>query len=343
MILFLIASGLSLIFGVTRTINFAHGSFLHVGGLPHRPLAAALALGGGNFYIGALLASLAVAILGCVIEVCFLRRVYRAPELYSTPAHLRARPHHRRWGEILVGPGEPDRFPAGGPGGPFRSWASHFPHTTWASWRLARWWRVSGSFCIAPGGGSWFAPPPPTARWWGRWASTRPGCSPALFVVGSWLAGLAGALQVPRQPLTTVMDAAIIVEAFVVVVIGGMGNVFGASWGRCCSASCNRWGFCGCPESSTWLLVFVLMAVVLVVRPWGLVGSPRQRPMPTPARRVGRTSPRSVAAGGRSVGGRRAAPGRPLAGPDSWSGCWWKSWRLRSSPGVCNSWWGRAG
>ena len=50
----------------------------------------------------------------------------------------------------------------------------------------------------------------------------------SVFVLGSFLAGLGGALQVPRQALTNVMDASIITEAFVVVVVGGMGSVPGA-------------------------------------------------------------------------------------------------------------------
>ena len=83
MILFLIASGLSLIFGVTRTINFAHGSFFMLAAYLTTTLAASLPLGSGGFYVAALLASSVVAILGGAVEVCFLRRVYRAPELYQ--------------------------------------------------------------------------------------------------------------------------------------------------------------------------------------------------------------------------------------------------------------------
>jgi branched-chain amino acid transport system permease protein len=92
------------------------------------------------------------------------------------------------------------------------------------------------------------------------------------FVVGSWLAGLAGALQVPRQPLTNVMDAAILVEAFVVVVIGGMGNVFGAFLGAVLLGVLQSLGILWLPREFHLVLVFVLMAGVLVVRPWGLLG-----------------------------------------------------------------------
>src|SRR6266516_2000774 len=83
MFLFLIASGLSLIFGVTRIVNFAHGSFYMLAAYLTYSLTAALPLGPGAFYAGALLAAVLVAGLGGLVEVLLLRRVYRAPELYQ--------------------------------------------------------------------------------------------------------------------------------------------------------------------------------------------------------------------------------------------------------------------
>src|SRR5919197_3772685 len=83
MVLFLIASGLSLIFGVTRVVNFAHGSFYMLAAYLTYSLATTLPLGPGAFYAAVILAALAVAVLGLVVEVVLLRRVYRAPELYQ--------------------------------------------------------------------------------------------------------------------------------------------------------------------------------------------------------------------------------------------------------------------
>jgi len=83
MVLFLIASGLTLIFGVTRVVNFAHGSFYMLAAFLTYSLAAALPLGPAAFYAGALLAAAAVGALGALVEVLLLRRVYRAPELYQ--------------------------------------------------------------------------------------------------------------------------------------------------------------------------------------------------------------------------------------------------------------------
>src|SRR5439155_9388585 len=83
MVLFLIASGLSLIFGVTRIVNFAHGSLYMLAAYLTYTLAAALPLGAASFYVAVLAASLAVGLVGLLIEVGLLRRVYKAPELYQ--------------------------------------------------------------------------------------------------------------------------------------------------------------------------------------------------------------------------------------------------------------------
>ena len=87
--LFLVAVGLSLIFGVTRIVNFAHGSFYMLGvylaytivtRLLDGPFAGLGALG---FWFGVLCAALAVGLIGAVTEWLVLRRIYRAPELFQ--------------------------------------------------------------------------------------------------------------------------------------------------------------------------------------------------------------------------------------------------------------------
>ena len=74
--LFLLAAGLSLIFGVTRIVNFAHGSLYMLGMYLAVWLAATI-----GFWAAVPLAALAVAALGAGVEVLLLRRIYRAPEL----------------------------------------------------------------------------------------------------------------------------------------------------------------------------------------------------------------------------------------------------------------------
>ena len=77
----------------------------------------------------------------------------------------------------------------------------------------------------------------------------------------------------PRLALTTVMDTSVIVEAFVVVVIGGMGSVWGALLASLLIGVLNAYGVLLLPKIAI-VLIFVVMAVVLIVRPWGLLGRP---------------------------------------------------------------------
>ncbi|MEO8135780.1 MAG: branched-chain amino acid ABC transporter permease, partial [Betaproteobacteria bacterium] len=88
--LFLVAAGLTLIFGVTRIVNFAHGSLYMLGaycayGLGDF-LAAMLGRGAASFWLGVVLAGLAVAIIGALIEALLLKRLYAAPELLQLTA-----------------------------------------------------------------------------------------------------------------------------------------------------------------------------------------------------------------------------------------------------------------
>ena len=278
MVLFLIASGLSLIFGVTRIVNFAHGSFYMLAAYLAYTLAAMLPLGGASFYVAVALAAVALGALGAAVEIALLRRVYRAPELYQlllTFALVLVVSDLVKliWGsENKTGPAAP------GLAGAVRIVGQLVP-----TYDLA---------LIALG------PAVAAALWWlfyrTRWgvlirAATQDREMVALlgvdqarlftgvFALGSALAGLAGALQIPRQAVTTVMDAAIITEAFVVVVVGGMGSVPGALLAAVVIGVIDAFGVLLLPRA-TLVLTFVVMAVVLVVRPWGLLGRPEAQP-----------------------------------------------------------------
>jgi branched-chain amino acid transport system permease protein len=274
MFLFLIASGLSLIFGVTRIVNFAHGSFYMLAAYFTYSLTAALPLGPGAFYAAALLAALLVAAFGGLVEVLLLRRVYRAPELYQLLLTF----------ALVLVVADAVRFFWGadnktGPAAPGLAGSVPIAGQLFPSYDLA---------VIV------FGPLVALGLWllfhrtrWGvliRAATQDREMVAALgvdqrrlftgvFVLGSFLAGLGGALQVPRLALTTVMDTTVIVEAFVVVVIGGMGSVWGALLASLLIGVLNAYGVLVLPKASI-VLMFVVMAVVLIVRPWGLLGRP---------------------------------------------------------------------
>ena len=84
--LFVIASGLTLVFGVTRIVNFAHGSFYMLGAylaVTIVPRLLDLAYSPWTFFLGVLLAALLVGLIGVAVEMLLLRRIYRVPELFQ--------------------------------------------------------------------------------------------------------------------------------------------------------------------------------------------------------------------------------------------------------------------
>ncbi len=317
MFLFLIASGLSLIFGVTRIVNFAHGSFYMLAAYLTYSLAAALPGGPVAFYAAVLLAAVLVAALGGLIEVLLLRRVYKAPELYQllltfALVLVTADAVRYLWGaDNKTGPNAP------GLAGSVAIAGQLFP-----SYDLA---------IIA------FGPLVALGLWllfhrtrWGiliRAATQDREMVAALgvdqsrlftsvFILGSFLAGLGGALQVPRLALTTVMDTSIIVEAFVVVVIGGMGSVWGALLASLLIGVLNAYGVLLLPKIAI-VLIFVVMAVVLVVRPWGLLGRPEIQLRPPGRGGVAEAQPRRLGPVWLGVG-LIALAGLPLVLPTFW-------------------------
>ena len=81
--LFLVAAGLSLIFGVTRIVNFAHGSLYMVGIYVAYSFVRLFGVTPLGFWAGVLATALAVGSLGALVEIALLRRIYRSPELFQ--------------------------------------------------------------------------------------------------------------------------------------------------------------------------------------------------------------------------------------------------------------------
>jgi branched-chain amino acid transport system permease protein len=274
--LFLVAAGLSLIFGVSRIVNFAHGSLYMLGMYLAVWLSARV-----GFWLAVPLAAIAVGMLGFLTEILLLRRIYRAPELLqllATFALLLLIKDAALWiwgPEDLLGPRAPGftgaveiagrAFPTYDllliVLGPVVLLLLHLllQKTRWGILlRAATEDReMAGALGINQ-----------------RWLFT------GVFALGALLAGLGGALQIPREPATLNVDLHVISDAFVVVVVGGLGSIPGAFLAALLIAEIKA--FCiglGWSEA-TLVMEFVVMAAVLVLRPWGLLGRPQTIAIP---------------------------------------------------------------
>ena len=176
----------------------------------------------------------------------------------------------------------------------------------------------------------------------------------AVFALGAFLAGLAGALQLPREPANLGMDLAIIAEAFVVTVVGGLGSIPGAfvaalliglTKALCIAlGTVDVGGIAIAFPKLTLVAEFVVMAIVLVAQPYGLMGTPPAAPPTTPSPSSARWSSRPDAAQ-RSARSPRSASRRCCPGPATNTGSCSRptSSSSRCSPRACSSLMGTGG
>ena len=275
--LFLVASGLSIIFGVTRIVNFAHGSLYMLGAYLAYSLSQFLMVKLGaplGFWTGIALAAATVGLIGAAMELLLLRRIYQAAELFQLLA---------TFGVVLVVQdavlaiwGREDLLSPRAPGfkGAVEIVGQRFPQyhlllivlgpvvlaALWWLFHRTRWGtlvraatedrEMTGALGVNQ-----------------RWLFT------SVVVLGSVLAGLGGALQIPNEAVNLQMDIGIVVEAFAVVVIGGMGSIPGAFLAALLVGEISAFGVLLFPKL-TLVLTFLVMAVVLVIRPYGLLGKP---------------------------------------------------------------------
>jgi branched-chain amino acid transport system permease protein len=94
-----------------------------------------------------------------------------------------------------------------------------------------------------------------------------------IFGVGSGLAGLAGGLAAPIVSIGPGLHAQVLIDAFVIVVIGGMGSFPGALAGALLIGQANAFGILAFPTLAI-VVPFIVMTLLLIVRPWGLLGKP---------------------------------------------------------------------
>ncbi|MGB8435374.1 MAG: branched-chain amino acid ABC transporter permease, partial [Burkholderiales bacterium] len=279
--LFLIAAGLSLIFGVTRIVNFAHGSLYMLGIYIAYSAVNAFAMAGPlGFWGGILVAALAVGAFGALVEILILRRIYQAPELFqllATFALVLIIKDFALWvwgAEDLLGPR------AVGLDGAVSIAGSRFPEydifliavgpfvlgLLWLLLHRTRW-------------GTLVRAATQDREMVGALGVNQKLLFTSVFALGAFLAGLGGALEVPREPAQLFLDLTAISDAFVIVVVGGMGSIPGAFLAALIIGEVKAFcigvgtvdilGMDVSLSKLTLVIEFIVMAVVLVVRPWG--------------------------------------------------------------------------
>jgi len=273
--LFLVASGLTIIFGVTRIVNFSHGSLMMLGAYIGWSILTRLPRDPEWFVLGVVATVLATALIGVLLEVVVLRRVYRAPELFQLLATFGVvliiqdvtlwlwgavelplpRPRWLRGFVEIAG----NRFPlydliliVTGPVVLGLLWLV-MNRTRWGT--LVRAATLDREMVAALGVDQ-------------RLLFT------SVFALGAGLAGLGGALSLPNASANLNIDLSVITDAFVVVVVGGLGSLTGAFVASLLIGILQAFGIVLVPKI-TLVLVFLVMAVVLVFRPNGLMGRPQ--------------------------------------------------------------------
>ncbi|HZO00014.1 MAG TPA: ABC transporter permease [Burkholderiales bacterium] len=268
--LFVLAAGLSLIFGVSRIVNFAHGSLFMLGMYLAVWLSARV-----GFWAGVPIAALVLAALGFLIETLLLRRIYRAPELLqllATFALVLVIKDFALWAwgpEDMLGPRAPGLSGAVSiAGGQFPQYDLFLIALGPAVFVLLHFLLTRTRFGILIRAATEDREMAGALGVNQRWLFT------AVFTLGAALAGLGGALAIPREPANLEIDLALVSDAFVVVVVGGMGSIPGAFLAALLiggiKAFCIGLGY----SKITLVAEFIVMAAVLVVRPWGLLGRP---------------------------------------------------------------------
>ena len=265
----LLSLGLAVIFGMLNIINFAHGAQYMMGAFVAFLL---LQLGGVNYWFALLVAPIVVGIIGVVIERLFLQRLYKLDHLYGLLL---------TFGLALIiqgvfrnyygSSGLPYRVPAELAGGNNLGFM-FLPN--YRAWVIV----VSIVVCFA----TWFVIERTRLGAYLRAATENPTLVRAFGInvprmitltygFGVGLAALAGVMAAPIYNVSPLMGADLIIVVFAVVVIGGMGSIMGAIVTGFALGVIEGLTKVYYPEASN-TVIFVIMAIVLLIRPAGLFG-----------------------------------------------------------------------
>ena len=270
LLLFLIASGLTLIFGIMGVINLAHGSFYMIGAYLAFWLTGAL----GNFWL-ALLAGVALSVLlGVALEWLLVRHLYRRDHLYQVLLTYGLILVFEELRSILFG----DDVHGVTVPSPFNFSLRLTDTLSYSVYRLAM-----SAICLALAAAMYWTIARTRLGMMIRAGSVNREMVQALginvgllyrlvFALGVALAAFAGMLAAPAASVFPGMGNQVLIVSFVVVVIGGLGSVRGALVAALLVGLADVFGQLAFPQLSG-MTVYLVMAVVLLWRPRGLFGS----------------------------------------------------------------------
>lgn len=270
-LLFLVAAGLTLIFGVLGFVNFIHGSFYMFGAYFAFTTYALT----GSYALAILAGTAGAALIGAVVELTIARKVYDADVLlqilvcyaliliFDDVVRL-------VWGDEFLSMGMPEAFQRA----PFFVLGGVIP----PFYLLL----IGAALAIAIGlallmqrtrYGKLVRAVAQNPRMVGALGINTRLVYLSVFMLGVSLAGAAGALAAPVRSMTVGMGFSILIESFIVTVIGGMGSIAGALIAALAIGLVRSFGSVGFPLFTEGL-IFLLMIGVLLVRPQGLLGRP---------------------------------------------------------------------
>jgi branched-subunit amino acid ABC-type transport system permease component len=274
--LVLVATGLTLVFGMMGVINFAHSALFMLGA--YVGLVATTRL--GSFWLGLLIAPPAIGLLGAAMEQWLLRRLReRYPLSHLLPLLLTfglslffEGSAKVIWGADIVSLNKPALL-----GGAVSLGRITFP----------TYWLFALVAAAVLAGAVWLVVERTSLGLAIRAATQDPTMAAVLgvnvqrlntivFALGSGLAGAAGVILGTMTSLSPQMGAGIVLDAFIAIVIGGLGSFTGAIVGSLLLGQVQSFGVALLPAFHT-PLIFLVMAVVLVLRPSGLFGAAERR------------------------------------------------------------------
>ncbi len=273
-LLFLVAAGLSLVFGALRVINLAHGSLYMIAAFVATTVVALVARSSLGFVAALLIAPAVVALLGALIEVTVLRRLYGREHLLQLLATYALTLVFAGGVRLVFGTENRSISPPD-----LLSGGVLIADLTFPVYKL---FLMAAAVAVAVG--LYLLLYRTSLGRNIRAAVDDPVLLSAsgvnvsrlftvVFMIGAGLAALGGVLVSPDQAVTGSMDTDVLVDAFAISVIGGLGSLVGSFVGALIVGLATAGGIL-IPATSRWSLAFIfaLMAIVLTIRPWGLFG-----------------------------------------------------------------------